>query len=99
MLVFSNEVAKKPLILFLTKSFFSAIRTLSYTGSANMDRNVRLIPFWLEFGFAFGTNVCLGNYNEIRYNENNKYRNSYKIPLNVIVTAKPINATRREHKS
>ena len=64
-----------------------------------MDRDIYLIPFGLEFGFAFGADIGLGNHNAIQNNEQNKYRNGYKIPRNIKVTAKPIHLTGSKHKS
>ena len=63
-----------------------------------MDRDIYLIPFRLELGFAFRADIRLGNHNEIQSNKQNKYRNNYKIPRDIEMATKPINLTRRKHE-
>ena len=64
-----------------------------------MDRDIYLIPFRLEFGFAFRADIRLGNHNEIQSNKQNKYRNNYKIPRNIGMASKPIDLTGSKQKS
>ena len=63
-----------------------------------MDRDIYLIPFRLELGFAFRADIRLGNHNEIQNNKQNKYRNSYKIPRNIEMASKPIDPTGSKQK-
>ena len=90
---------RMPLIFCFAKSFSPAIRTFCDARTVKMDRNIYLIPFRLEFSFAFRTNVCFWYYNDVQDDKQDKYRNSYKIPWYIEMTTEPINLTGREHKS
>ena len=93
-------LTKKMLLIFcFAKSFSPAIRTFCDARIVKMDRNIYLIPFRLELGFAFRADIRLGNHNEIQSNKQNKYRNNYKIPRNIEMTSKPIDPTRSKQKS
>ena len=90
---------KMPLIFCFAKSFSPAIRTFCDAIAVKMDCNIELIPFWLEFGFAFRAYVCFGYHNHIQNDKQDNYGNGYKIPWNIKMTAKPINLTGGKHKS
>ena len=64
-----------------------------------MDRDIYLIPFGLEFGFAFGADIGFRNHNKIQDGKQNEYRNDYKIPRNIEMASKPIDPAGRKHKS
>ena len=97
--VLSRVTKKMPLIFSLAKPFSSAFRTFCNSRIAKMDRDIYLIPFRLELGFAFRADIRLGNHNEIQSNKQNKYRNNYKIPRNIEMASKPIDPTGSKQKS
>ena len=66
------------------------MRTFCDARAVKMNRDIQLIPFGLEFGFAFGANIGLGYHNEIQNDEQNKYRHGNKVPRDIEVAAKPI---------
>ena len=88
-----------PSILPLAKAPSSAMRAFSDTRPVKVDRNIDVVPLGLEFRMAFGANVRFGKHVEIQHNGKDQNRNSNKIPRNVEVISKPIDLTRREHKS
>ena len=96
----TKELTKKmPLVFSFAKTLSSAIRTLCNASAVKMDCNIDLIPFWLEFGFAFRAHVCFGYHNHIQNDKQDNYGNGYKIPRNIEMASKPIDPTGSKQKN